>query len=129
MYYVRVYFDVFRQSSRFNFRRSQQRSFYVFRVFVNGRGGSILTYVDKVCVVICDHQNRVPSMWGDDSYAIYSPTIYPFRLSRHIEPYIPRPFTVLGRYSLSIYHYSIGGGETAYKRPLGSCIGKRSFNL
>ena len=51
--------------------------------------GVFLTYVDKVCVVICDHQNRVRSMWGDSSYVIYSPTIYPFRFSRNIEPYIP----------------------------------------
>ena len=57
-----VNFDVFRQSSHFNFRRSKQSSFYVFGVFVNGRGGSILTYFNKVRIV------RVRSMilefWG-----------------------------------------------------------------
>ena len=37
--FLRVSFDVFRQSSRFNFRRSKQSSFYVFGVFVDGRGG------------------------------------------------------------------------------------------
>ena len=35
----------------------------VFGVFVYSGGGSILTYVDKVCVVICDQQNRVRSMF------------------------------------------------------------------
>ena len=36
--FLRVYFDVFRQSSRFNFRPSKQSSFYVFGVFVHSRG-------------------------------------------------------------------------------------------
>ena len=61
--FLRVYFDVFRQSLRFNFRRLKQSSFYVFGVFVNCRGGSILTYFDKVRVVIFAHQNRVRSMF------------------------------------------------------------------
>ena len=60
--FLRVYSDVFRQSLRFNFGRSKLSSFYVFGLLVDGRGGSILTYVDKVCVVICAHQNRVRSM-------------------------------------------------------------------
>ena len=72
--------------------------------------GHPLCRQSKVCVVICDHKNCVRSMWGDRSYVIYSPTIYPFRFSRNIEPYIPWPFTLLGRYSLSIYHYSIKEG-------------------
>ena len=58
-----VYFDVFRQTSRCNLRQSKQSSFYVFGVFVDGRGGSIMTYVNKVRVVICAHQNRVHSMF------------------------------------------------------------------
>ena len=37
--FLRVYFDVFRQSSCFNFRPSKQSSFYVFGVFVDSRGG------------------------------------------------------------------------------------------
>ena len=37
--FLRVYFDVFRQTSRFKFRLSKQSSFYVFRVFVDSRGG------------------------------------------------------------------------------------------
>ena len=37
--FLRVYFDVFRQSSRFNFRQSKQSSFYVFWVFVHSGGG------------------------------------------------------------------------------------------
>ena len=45
------------------FYKSKQSSFYVYRVFVDGRGGSILTYVDKVFDVICAHQNRVRSMF------------------------------------------------------------------
>ena len=61
--FLRVYFDVSRQRSRFNFRRSKQTSFYVFGLFVDGRGGSILTYVDKICFVICTNQNRVRSMF------------------------------------------------------------------
>ena len=32
-------FDVFRRSSRFNFRPSKQSLFYVFGVFVDSRGG------------------------------------------------------------------------------------------
>ena len=62
--FLRVYSDVFRQSLRFNFRRSKQSSFYVFGLLVDGRGGgSILTYLEKVCVVICAHQNRVRSIF------------------------------------------------------------------
>ena len=66
--FVRAYFDVFRQSLRFNFRPAKQSSFYVFGVFV-GRGtgtpekripeGLFLTFFDKVRVLILDHQNRV----------------------------------------------------------------------
>ena len=41
----------------------QYSAIAVFGVFVYSRGGSILTYVDKLCVVICDHQNRVRSMF------------------------------------------------------------------
>ena len=37
--FLRVYFDVFRQSLCFNFRTSKQSSFYVFGVFVDSRGG------------------------------------------------------------------------------------------
>ena len=36
--FLRVYFDVFRQSSCINFRPSKQSSFYVFEVFVDSRG-------------------------------------------------------------------------------------------
>ena len=39
--FLRVYFDVFRQSSCFNFRPSEQSSFNVFGVFVDSRGGGI----------------------------------------------------------------------------------------
>ena len=60
---LRVYFDVFRQSLRFNFRSSKESSFYVFGVFEDGRGGSILTDFNKVRVVIRAHQNRVRSMF------------------------------------------------------------------
>ena len=55
--FMRVYFDVFRQSMRFNFRPSKQSSFYVYGVFVDSRGrgnpcktyswGSNLTFFDK----------------------------------------------------------------------------------
>ena len=38
----RVYFHVFRQSSRFKVRPSKQSSFYVFGVFVDSRGGGTL---------------------------------------------------------------------------------------
>ena len=71
--FLRVYFDVFRKSSCFNFRPSNQSSFYVFGVFVDSRGrgdpcktyswGSILTFFDKVRVLIFAHQNRVRSMF------------------------------------------------------------------
>ena len=37
--FMRLFFDVFRQSSRFNFRRSKQSSFYVFGVFIVIVGG------------------------------------------------------------------------------------------
>ena len=60
--FLSVYFDVFRQSSRFIFRRSKQSSFYVFGVFVHGREVSLLTYFYKVRVLIRAHQNRVRSM-------------------------------------------------------------------
>ena len=60
--FLRVYFDVFRRSSRFNFRRSKQSSFYVFLVFVDGRGGSILTCFDKVHGIF-PYQNRVRCMF------------------------------------------------------------------
>ena len=58
-----VYFDVVLQSSSFNFPRSKQSLFYVFEVFINGRGRFILTYFDKVRVRISDHPNRVRSMF------------------------------------------------------------------
>ena len=61
--FLRVYFDVFRQSLRFNFRRSKQSSFYVFGVFVDDTEESILTYVNKIRVVLCDHLREVG--WGD----------------------------------------------------------------
>ena len=38
--FLRVYFDVFRQSSPFNFRQSKHSSFYVFGVFVDSSGGT-----------------------------------------------------------------------------------------
>ena len=54
--------DVFRKSSCFNFRPSKQSSFYVFGVFVDSRGGgtpgSILTYFEKVRVLIFAHLNK-----------------------------------------------------------------------
>ena len=37
--FLRVYFNVFRQSSRFHFRTSKQSSFYGFGVYVDSRGG------------------------------------------------------------------------------------------
>ena len=37
--FLRVYFDVFRQTTRFNFRPSKHDSFYVYGVFVDSRGG------------------------------------------------------------------------------------------
>ena len=37
--FLRVYFDVFRKSSRFNFRPSKQSSFCVFGIFGDSRGG------------------------------------------------------------------------------------------
>ena len=56
----RVYFDVFRQSLRFNFRPSKQSFFYVFGVFVDSRGGSLgkcipEDFLDKVCVLNFAH--------------------------------------------------------------------------
>ena len=61
------------QTSRFNFRQSKQSSFFVFGVFVDSRGrgnpcktyswGSILTFFDKVFVLIFDHQSRTRSMF------------------------------------------------------------------
>ena len=66
--FLRVYFDVFRQSSRFNFRPSKQGSFYVFGVFVDSRGGAPgkrvpAGFFNKVCVLIFAPQNRVRSMF------------------------------------------------------------------
>ena len=43
--FLRVYFDVFRQSSRFNFRPSKQSSFYILNVFVDNRGGNRARYL------------------------------------------------------------------------------------
>ena len=43
--FLRVYFDGFRQSSRFNLRRSKQSSFYVVGVIVDSRGGGPLLNV------------------------------------------------------------------------------------
>ena len=88
----RVYFDVFRQNSCFNFRPPKQSSFDFFGVCVHSRGnavhqnrvrcmflgflyiveggggplinvflGSILTFFDKVRVLIFASQNRVRS--------------------------------------------------------------------
>ena len=60
--FLMLYFDVFRQSSCFNFYPLNQSSFNVFGVFVDSRGrrdpcktysgGSILTFFDKVSVLI-----------------------------------------------------------------------------
>ena len=36
---------------------------YEFRVFLHGRGVSLLTYFDKVRIVIRAYQNRVRSMF------------------------------------------------------------------
>ena len=69
--YLRVFFDVFRQTLCFNLRRSKQSSFYVFGVFVDCRGGGTPDNVflrvyfnvfDKVRVFIFAHQNRVRCM-------------------------------------------------------------------
>ena len=35
--FLKVYFDVFRQCSRFNFRPTKQGSFYIIEVFVDSR--------------------------------------------------------------------------------------------
>ena len=43
--FLRVYFDVFRQSSRFNFRPSKHSSFYVFGIFLDSRGGNRARYL------------------------------------------------------------------------------------
>ena len=42
---LRVYFDVFRQSLRFEFCLSKQSSFYVFAVFVDSRGDNRARYL------------------------------------------------------------------------------------
>ena len=40
--FLRPYFDVFRQNSRFNFCPSKQTSFYVFGLFVDSRRGTLV---------------------------------------------------------------------------------------
>ena len=57
-------------------------------------------------------ERRFLRQWNrsDDSYAIYSLTIDPFTFSRDDETYISWPFTLLGRYSLTIRPYCRGGG-------------------
>ena len=40
--FLRVYFDAFRQTLRFNFRPSKQSSFYIFGIFVYSRGTGTL---------------------------------------------------------------------------------------
>ena len=59
-------FSRFRTKVAFFFRQSKQSTYYVFGVFgvfVDGRGGSMLTYFDKFRVVIFTHENRVQSMF------------------------------------------------------------------
>ena len=67
-----VCFDVFRQIPCFKLRPSKQSSFNVYDVFVDSRGGNpcktyfsgpILTFLEKVRVLIFAHQNRVSSMF------------------------------------------------------------------
>ena len=52
--FLRVYFDVFRQSPCINFRPSEQSSLYVFGVFVDSRGGvtELVIYVFGVFIGI-----------------------------------------------------------------------------
>ena len=47
---LRVYFDVFRQTSHFNFRSSKLDLFYVFRVFldIRRRGGLLINVFLRV---------------------------------------------------------------------------------
>ena len=47
---MRVYFDVFRQPSHFNFQTSKLSSFYVFGVFLDsrGRGGPLINVLLRV---------------------------------------------------------------------------------
>ena len=59
--FLSVYFGVFRQRSRIEFRPSKQSSVYVFRLFVDSRGRG--TFFDKVRVLIFVDQNRVRSMF------------------------------------------------------------------
>ena len=47
--FLRVYFDVYRQSPRFNFPPSKQSSFYVFRVFGHSKGGNPARYLCFCC--------------------------------------------------------------------------------
>ena len=58
--FLRVYSDVFRQSSHFNFRSSKQNSFYVFRVFVDNRGsgGPLINVFLKVYFDVFCHTSR-----------------------------------------------------------------------
>ena len=48
--FLRVYFDVFQQTSRLKFCSSKQSSFYVFGVFVDsrGRGGPLINVFLRV---------------------------------------------------------------------------------
>ena len=71
--FLRVYFDVFCQNSRFYFPSSKQSYFYVLRVFVDsrGRGGPLINvllsvYFDvfvKLRDLMFAHQNRLRSMF------------------------------------------------------------------
>ena len=68
--FLMVYFDVFRQSSRLNFRTSKQSSLYLLGVFVDSRGRGApdkripeMTLFEKVPVLIFAHQNTVHSMF------------------------------------------------------------------
>ena len=68
-----VYFDVFRQTSRFNLRSSNQSLFHVFGVFVDSRGRGrplinvfLRVYFDVILQTLrfnYAHQNRVRSMF------------------------------------------------------------------
>ena len=47
--------------------------------------------------------------YGGTRFPQDSLAIYPSTFSRNIAPYIPQRFTMLGRYSLTIYSYQIVG--------------------
>ena len=77
-----------------------------------------MTYVDKVCVVICDYQNRVRSMWGDGTGPDkHLQTVAFFSLASGFILTLskfwsmgPPPHRLNDRYFQSIYHYSVEGG-------------------